>query len=84
MKESRFGVENNVTEFKASIVYPAGTIKPDIDGQMKIILQTIAGFQNSQGRTPLRIRFASLYVDVFRPSLQCRRIRYYERGIQTA
>ena len=51
MKESRFGVENNVTEFKASIVYPAGTIKPDIDGQMKIILQTIAGFQNSQGGT---------------------------------
>ena len=51
MKESRFGVENNITEFKASIVYPAGTIEPDIDSQMKIILQTIAGFQNSQGGT---------------------------------
>ena len=51
MSESRFGVENSVTEFKSSIVYPAGTVEPDIDSQMKIILQTIAGFQNAQGGT---------------------------------
>jgi len=43
------GTESQIKEFKSSIVYPAGSIQPDIDKQMLIILKTIAGFQNAQG-----------------------------------
>ena len=47
--EINFGVENDEREFKSTIVFPGGTTGPDIDGQMKIIVQTIAGFQNKNG-----------------------------------
>lgn len=48
-KESRFGYESETKEFKSTIVYPAGDIKPDIDKQMLYIAKTIAGFQNKNG-----------------------------------
>lgn len=48
-KESKFGFENDTVEFKSTIVYPAGSIDPDIDQQIKIITKTIAGFQNANG-----------------------------------
>ena len=44
-----FGSENHKTEFKSTIVFPAGDIVPDIDKQMQYILKIIAGFQNSDG-----------------------------------
>lgn len=46
-----FGEENDKIEFKTTIVYPAGATKADIDTQMRIILQTIAGFMNAKGGT---------------------------------
>jgi hypothetical protein len=48
-EESKFGVENEIKEFKSTIVFPAGGIVADIDKQIGIILKTIAGFQNSKG-----------------------------------
>lgn len=48
-EESKFGVENEIKEFKSTIVFPAGGISADIDKQIAIILKTIAGFQNSKG-----------------------------------
>ena len=46
-----FGVENEKTEFKSSIVYPAGETGPNIDKQLGIICRTIAGFMNANGGT---------------------------------
>lgn len=48
-EESSLGSENDLREFKSTIVYPAGNIIPDIDGQLKIICKTIAGFMNQRG-----------------------------------
>ena len=48
-EESFLGAENDLREFKSSIVYPAGNIIPDIDEQIKIICKTIAGFMNQHG-----------------------------------
>ena len=50
-RESRFGYENEVKEFKSSIVFPAGGVSDDIDKQLLIIAKTIAGFQNNKGGT---------------------------------
>lgn len=47
--ESTFGFESTTKEFKSSIVFPAGTIQPNIDRQLSYILKTIAGFQNANG-----------------------------------
>lgn len=47
--ESFLGTENESKEFKSTIVYPAGSIEPDIDRQMVIICKTIAGFMNQAG-----------------------------------
>lgn len=44
-----YGDETDTKEFKSTIVYPAGATGPDIDTQMEIILQTIAGFMNAKG-----------------------------------
>lgn len=49
--ESKFGMENDVKEFKASIVYTPSDTTPQIDEQMKTILKTIAGFMNKNGGT---------------------------------
>lgn len=46
-----FGEENEKVEFKTTIVYPAGAAGADIDTQMRIILQTLAGFMNAKGGT---------------------------------
>ena len=46
-----FGEEGDKREFKSTIAYPAGATEIDIDTQMKVILRTIAGFQNAQGGT---------------------------------
>lgn len=46
-----FGEENEKVEFKTTIVYPAGATGPDIDTQMRVILQTLAGFMNAKGGT---------------------------------
>lgn len=46
-----FGEEDSVREFKSTILYPAGATEMDMDTQMKVILQTIAGFMNAQGGT---------------------------------
>jgi len=48
-QESTFGYESATKEFKSSIVFPAGTIEPNIDRQLTYILKTIAGFQNAHG-----------------------------------
>jgi hypothetical protein len=48
-EESKFGREDNFTEFKSTIVFPAGGTEPDIDRQMQQILKIIAGFQNKEG-----------------------------------
>jgi len=47
--ESLFGFESATKEFKSTIVYPAGSIEPNIDKQLSYILKTIAGFQNAEG-----------------------------------
>lgn len=44
-----FGEENDKTEFKSTIVYPAGATAVDIDTQIKVIVKTIAGFMNADG-----------------------------------
>jgi hypothetical protein len=43
------GEEGEFIEFKSTIVFPAGSIEPDIDQQMIIICKTIAGFMNKSG-----------------------------------
>jgi hypothetical protein len=48
-EEYYLGVEGDSIEFKSTIVYPAGSIEPDIDQQMIIICKTIAGFMNKSG-----------------------------------
>lgn len=48
-ESSYFGEENEFREFKSSIVYPAGSIDPDIDRQLILICKTIAGFMNKNG-----------------------------------
>lgn len=48
-KESTFGYESAIKEFKSSIIFPAGAIEPNIDRQLIYILKTIAGFQNAHG-----------------------------------
>jgi len=47
--DSLFGREDDTTEFKTSIVYPADGTKANIDKQLMIIAKTIAGFQNRNG-----------------------------------
>lgn len=46
-----FGEEDETHEFKSTIIYPAGVIKPDIDTQIRVIVKTIAGFMNANGGT---------------------------------
>jgi hypothetical protein len=41
--------ENETTEFKSSIVFPAGSTEPDIDLQLEVIVKTIASFMNKRG-----------------------------------
>jgi hypothetical protein len=48
-EESFLGSENELREFKSTIVYPAGEVKPNIDEQVGIICKTIAGFMNHRG-----------------------------------
>lgn len=43
------GSEGEFTEFKSTIVFPAGSIQPDIDRQIMIICKTLAGFMNKAG-----------------------------------
>jgi hypothetical protein len=43
------GSEGESLEFKSTIIYPAGSIEPNIDQQMMIICKTIAGFMNKSG-----------------------------------
>ncbi|MBP6611173.1 MAG: ATP-binding protein, partial [Paludibacter sp.] len=50
-KDSLLGREDDNTEFKSSIIYPADSIEPDIDKQIQIIAKAIAGFQNRNGGT---------------------------------
>ena len=44
-----FGEETDKVEFKSTIVYPAGAMGPDIDTQITVIMQSIAGFMNANG-----------------------------------
>lgn len=46
-----FGEETDKIEFKSTLIYPAGAAGADIDTQMRVILQTIAGFMNAKGGT---------------------------------
>lgn len=48
-EELYLGSEGETLEFKSTIIYPAGSIEPDIDQQMIIICKTIAGFMNKSG-----------------------------------
>lgn len=48
---SRFGCENDNTEFKSSIVFTPADVNPKIDEQIKTIMKTIAGFMNKDGGT---------------------------------
>lgn len=41
--------EGQYSEFKSSLVYPAGTAEPNIDAQTKVIMQSIAGMMNASG-----------------------------------
>ncbi len=45
------GAEGQCVEWKSSIAFVAGQIKPDIDKQLSVILKIIASFQNSKGGT---------------------------------
>lgn len=49
VQPGEFGEETNEKEFKSTIVYPAGATGADIDKQIRIIIQTIAGFMNAKG-----------------------------------
>ena len=46
---ANLGLENQIQEFKTSIVIPAGKTTPDPDTQMYVILKAINGFLNSHG-----------------------------------
>lgn len=46
---SSFGRENEKLEFKSTIVFVPGRIEPDVDEQLKKIIQTIASFMNRDG-----------------------------------
>lgn len=48
---TKFGQEDDKTEFKSSIVFTPSDIKPKIDEQIKTIMKTIAGFMNKDGGT---------------------------------
>lgn len=41
--------EGNTSEWKSSIVYPAGKISPDMDTQLSVIARTVCGFLNRDG-----------------------------------
>lgn len=60
-----YGSEDERTEFKQSIVYPAGAMTEDVDKQMHVILKVICSFLNYQG--------GRLYIGVNDPG--------YEMGI---
>lgn len=50
--QNPFGHEDNNHEWKSSLVFPAGSTDqsdPDVDHQVKVILKSIAGFQNAEG-----------------------------------
>ncbi len=50
--DQSIGVENEITEFKTSIVFVPGTGRQaNIDEQLKYILKTITGFMNAKGGT---------------------------------
>lgn len=46
---TNFGLENQIQEFKTSIVIPAGKTTPDPETQLFVILKAINGFLNSHG-----------------------------------
>ncbi len=41
--------ENEYTEFKSSVVFPAGSTEPNIDLQLEVIVRTLAAFMNAKG-----------------------------------
>lgn len=43
------GVEDEHTEFKSSIAFPAGTNKEDMPSQLAVLMKSIAGFMNKEG-----------------------------------
>ncbi len=43
------GVEDEHNEFKASIAFPAGDNKKDMEQQLSVLMQSIAGFMNKNG-----------------------------------
>ena len=45
------GVEDDHTEFKSSIAFPAGETKEDMTAQLAVLMKTIAGFMNKDGGT---------------------------------
>lgn len=50
-KEINLGMEGKLKEFKTSFIYHAGTHKPDLEKQSRVIMKVIAGFLNSDGGT---------------------------------
>lgn len=60
-----YGAEDDHTEFKQSIIYPAGAMTEDVDRQMHVILKVVCSFLNYQG--------GRLYIGVNDPG--------YETGI---
>ena len=55
-KIESIGVEDDYTEFKSSIAFPAGGTEEDMPKQLTVITQSIAGFMNKDG--------GSLYIGV--------------------
>ena len=55
-KKVSLGVEDDYTEFKSSIAFPAGGTEENMPEQLRIITQSIAGFMNKDG--------GSLYIGV--------------------
>lgn len=51
MAESLFGCENQIREFKSTIVFPAKTTDADIKTQLGQIARALAGFMNADGGT---------------------------------
>lgn len=50
--QNPFGHEDNNHEWKSSLVFPSGStdqVDVDVDTQIKVILRSIAGFQNAEG-----------------------------------
>ena len=45
------GVEDNHTEFKSSIAFPAGGTTEDMPTQLAVFMKSIAGFMNKEGGT---------------------------------